>query len=198
MWAMAHAYHFNPEVDPAKVVFDVEIDIATFQIVSFRFSVKNEPKYGGFFSEPQFRHLQGSDKQWVCILTNQNASGPPEYFCNMQWRPIIAADKASIINDPGGPYAEWPWIAVHLTQREDQSSWVAMIKWNLLITAVHNMRLKIYGSLDKFKAPILEVGVTFIPPDMDLWYEKLNRRLIWDHLVDTGYVAQTLGEFAPK
>jgi hypothetical protein len=198
MWAMAHAYHFNPQVDPGKVAFDVEIDIATFQIISFRFTAKNDPIYQGYFSQEQFRHLQGSDKQWICIMTNQNASGTPDYFRNMQWRPVSAADKASITNDPGGPYPEWPWIAAHLTQKENQSGWVARKKWDLLLAAVHNMRFMRYGSLDKFKAPILEVGAPFIPPDMDLWYEKLNHRFIWNHLVDTGYVTKTLAESAQK
>jgi hypothetical protein len=114
---MTHAYHYNKQADPAKVVFDVILDIETFQITSFRFSLKMDPCYHGSFSDSQFSHLQGSDKQWFCVMVNQNISGPPNYFFNMQWKPAGNSYKDWITEDNGAPFPEWPWIAVHLGPR---------------------------------------------------------------------------------
>jgi len=69
------------------------------------------------------------------------------------------------------------------------------MKWNLLITAVHLLHIKFVGSLDRFTAPILEIGVLFSPPDIDLWYEKINRRLIWDAMVQGGYFERTFDRY---
>jgi len=116
---MAHAYHYNKQANPAKVVFDVILDIETFQIISFRFGLKTDPRYRSFFSESQFSHLQGSDKQWFRVMVNQNMSGRPDYFFSMQWRPAWCSDKEWITKDAGAPFPEWPWIASHLTRSEE-------------------------------------------------------------------------------
>ena len=189
---MAHAYYFNKDANPRDVVFDIEIDIVTFQIISFQFVLKNGPRYDGFFSQTCFSHLQGSDKQWFAITVNQNVGGgPPDYHFILSWKPLTN-DRDSITDDIGGPYPEWPWVASHLTCNEEQSVWVAVMKWNLLITAVHSLRLKTKESLDNFKAPKLEVGIPYSPPNMEQWYETLNVPWVWNHMVASGYAMKTL------
>jgi hypothetical protein len=82
------------------------------------------------------------------------------------------------------------------SRTEEQSGRTVKIKWDLLITAVHLLRIKFVGSLDRFTAPILEIGAPFSPPDMDLWYEKLSRRMIWDAMVQGGSVNKIFDRYA--
>jgi len=67
--------------------------------------------------------------RWICFNTDQNTGADkPDYFTNMQRKPVSEKDKASVTDDPGGPFCEWPWTAVHLTNKEEHSSSVSTMK----------------------------------------------------------------------
>jgi hypothetical protein len=179
-------------MDPSKTVFDIEVDLSTFQIVSFQFLLKNDPGFGDFFSQRCFRHLQGKDKHWIRIKVNFKAVGVPEYCGTIHCKPFSPKELSSITDDSGGPFPEWPWVAAHLTRKQERSNWVVVKKWDLLITAVHCLRLKHPRDFETFKAPKLKIGEPFRPGRMNTWYQTMCRQDVWDTMAFFGYVKRTL------
>jgi hypothetical protein len=179
-------------MDPSKAVFDIEVDLNTFQIVSFQFLLKNDPAFGSFFSQRYFSHLQGKDKHWIRLKVNFKAVGEPEYCSTIHCKLFSPRELSSITDDPGGPFPEWPWVAAHLTRKQERSNWVVVKKWDLLITAVQGLRLKHPRDLETFNAPKLRIGAPFRPGRMNIWYQTMCRQDVWDTMTCFGYVKRTL------
>jgi hypothetical protein len=179
-------------MDPSTTVFDIEVNRSTFQIISFQFIPKNHPEFGDFFSQNYFSHLQGKDKYWINIRVNFKAVGKPEYCGTMHCKPFSPGELSFVTDDPAGPFPEWPWVAAHLTRKQEKSNWVVVKKWDLLTTAVRCLQLKHPRDFKKFKAPRLKIGEPFRPARMNIWYQTMSRQDVWDAMVLFGYVKRTL------
>ena len=113
---MVHAYHYNKDADPSRVVFVLLLDNTTFEILAFGLLAKTDTRFRREFSNPQLAHLQGKDKQWVCAMVEHSISGETSYLFGMEWSPVREEALALIKDDPGAPFPEWAWIGKHLSR----------------------------------------------------------------------------------
>ncbi|KIM26844.1 hypothetical protein M408DRAFT_312191 [Serendipita vermifera MAFF 305830] len=192
VWIIGQAFYCNPSMDPTKVLLEMELDRTSFQLISFRFVAKLDSEYIGFFSQSHFDRLHGKEYHWFCLTINDRTAGPGNSACIILPKLYTARELATIANDREGPFLEWPWIPAHLTRVVENSKLIMGKKWNLLMTATYLQRINPRSSLDRFRAPELQLAVPFFPKDMDVWYQKLNDPFIWGILVKAGHVKKVL------
>jgi hypothetical protein len=185
---MKLAYHYNPSIDPLKVIFDVTIDVETFQILSFTFTPKDLVEGGKFFASEQFQALQGPENHWYRILGSYRGEKDPMQSIHR----CLLPPKRKHGRDIDSDFPEWPWIAAHLTRKQDHSVFVASKKWNLLITAVEWQRKHHRKFFADFVAPRMEVNIPLRVERMDEWYKKMGEFDPWAPLVASGYMEKTL------